>query len=310
MQTHQSTTRPPALPPPPIGGRLLVGDRQLFVHCSGEGGPAVVILPGAGAMALDYLNIHDGAARLTTSVLYDRAGTGWSDRADLPRSSTDVTTELRAVLQAVGAPTPYILVGHSLGGGFARHYAQRFPHEVAGLLLLDPLHEDSPKYWPEETRQGAGQLEAMAAMELPPSMIEAYRALFEQKFRTWPDHVRVALVARHLEAWRVGILESMGLDTVIAELANGGSIADVPLVVMTAMGIDPAQRAFSPDAVQQKVNDGKRTLNELISRSTSRGRHVVLEDAAHAWMTMDQPDIVSQALRELLDAVRGVDGNT
>ena len=259
-------------------------------------------------MALDYLNIHEAAARLTTSVLYDRAGTGWSDRADLPRTSTDVTDELRAVLQAVGAPAPYILVGHSLGGGFARHYAQRFPHEVAGLLLLDPLHEDSPKYWPEETRQGTEQLEAMANMEPPQAMLETYRVLFEQKFRTWPDQVRVALVARHLEAWRVGILESMSLDTVIAELANGGPIPDVPLVVMTSMGIDPALRAFSPDAVQQKINDGKRILNELISRSTSRGRHVVIQDAAHAWMTMDRPDTVLQALRELLDAVRAVDG--
>ena len=308
MHTQQSTMQPPAFPPPPMGGRLLVGDRQLFVHCSGAGGPAVVILPGAGAMALDYLNIHEEAARLTTSILYDRAGTGWSDHADLPRTSTDVTTELRAVLRAVGAPAPYILVGHSLGGGFARHYAQRFPHEVAGLLLLDPLHEDSPKYWPEETRQGTEQLEAMANMELPQAMLETYRVLFEQKFRTWPDQVRVALVARHLEAWRVGILESMSLDTVIAELANGGPIPDVPLVVMTSMGIDPALRAFSPDAAQQKINDGKRTLNELISRSTSRGRHVVVEDAAHAWMTMDRPDTVLQALRELLDAVRAVDG--
>lgn len=309
MQAHPPTMQSPTLPPPPIGGRVLVGGRQLFVHRSGEGSPAVVILPGAGAMALDYLNIHDGAARVTTSVLYDRAGTGWSDRADLPRTSTEVTTELRAVLQVVGTPAPYILVGHSLGGAFARHYAQRFPHEVAGLLLLDPLHEDSPKYWPEETRQGAGQLEAMASAELPPAMIEAYRALFEQKFGTWPDQVRLALVARHLEAWRVGILEAMSLDTVIAELANGGSIPDVPLVVMTAMGIDPAQSAFAPEAVQQKINDGKRTLNELIARSTSRGQHVVVQDAAHAWMTMDQPDAVLRALRELLNAVRAVDGS-
>src|SRR5262249_35251388 len=159
-------------------------------------------------------------------------------------SSTDVTTELRALLQGVGAPAPYILVGHSLGGGFARHYAQRFPREVAGPPLLDPLHEDTPKNLPGETPDGAGQAEAVANIEPPPAMIEAYRALFEQKFRTWPDQVRRALVARHLEAWRVGILESMSMDTVIAELANAGPIPDVPLVVMTSMGIDPAQRAF------------------------------------------------------------------
>jgi hypothetical protein len=52
--------------------------------------------------------------------------------------------------------------------------------------------------------------------------------------------VREALVKRHLEAWRAGIYEAMSLDTVVAELAAGGPIPDVPLVVITAMGIDPA----------------------------------------------------------------------
>jgi len=37
---------------------------------------------------------------------------------------------------------PYLLVGHSLGGAYVQRYAQRFPDEAAGLLLLDPAHED------------------------------------------------------------------------------------------------------------------------------------------------------------------------
>ena len=75
--------------------------------------------------------------------------------------------------------------------------------------------------------------------------------------------------------------------------------------MITAMGIDPAQRALgAPDALQQKVNEGKRTHNELIARTNSGGRNVVLEDAAHAWMTMDRPDAVLKALEELLEVVR------
>src|SRR3954465_5693983 len=107
MQAHPPTMQSPTLPPPPIGGRVLVGGRQLFVHRSGEGSPAVVILPGAGAMALDSLTIHDGAARVTTSVLCVRAGSGWRDRAGLPRRSTEVVTELRAVLHVGFSPFPY-----------------------------------------------------------------------------------------------------------------------------------------------------------------------------------------------------------
>jgi pimeloyl-ACP methyl ester carboxylesterase len=46
-------------------------------------------------------------------------------------------------------PAPYLLVGHSLGGAYVQRYAQRFPDEVAGLLLLDPAHEDWDLYMPE-----------------------------------------------------------------------------------------------------------------------------------------------------------------
>src|SRR5262249_19422555 len=82
-------------PTAPIGRRYLVDGRELLADVTGDGAPAVVFLAGAGAVGLDYWNVHDTARRLTTSVLYDRAGTGWSERIDLPRSSTEVTDELR-----------------------------------------------------------------------------------------------------------------------------------------------------------------------------------------------------------------------
>src|SRR5512135_2819326 len=149
------------MPPHPtllLGTRRTVGGLHLWYHRSGAGGPAAVFLPGAGTVGLDYLNVHQGAAQRTTSVIYDRAGTGWSDTVELPRTARQVTTELRELLVTAGVPAPWLLVGHSLGGAYARHFAQRFPDEVAGLLLLDPLHEDSAKYWPEAVRQSAAQM--------------------------------------------------------------------------------------------------------------------------------------------------------
>jgi hypothetical protein len=37
----------------------------------------VVFLAGDGAVGLDYWNVQDRAAKLSTSVVYDRAGTGF-----------------------------------------------------------------------------------------------------------------------------------------------------------------------------------------------------------------------------------------
>ena len=82
----------------PLGRFYDVGGRQLMLYASGTGGPAVVVLPGAGLTGLGYLNLHEQVSQFATSVLYDRAGTGWSDHVQLPRSATEVTDELRILL--------------------------------------------------------------------------------------------------------------------------------------------------------------------------------------------------------------------
>src|SRR6516225_8053876 len=110
-----------------------VGGRQLMLYAAGAGGPVVVFLPGGGLTGLGYLNLHEQVSQFTTSVLYDRAGTGWSDHVQLPRSATEVTDELRILLRVADVPAPYVFVGHSLGGIYARRFAQRFPADVAGL---------------------------------------------------------------------------------------------------------------------------------------------------------------------------------
>jgi pimeloyl-ACP methyl ester carboxylesterase len=37
---------------------------------------------------------------------------------------------------------PYVLVGQSFGGSLVRGYATRYPGDVAGLVLIDAVHED------------------------------------------------------------------------------------------------------------------------------------------------------------------------
>ena len=98
---------------PPIGQRYDVGGRRLWLDRSGSGGPAVVFLAGASAVGLDYLNVHHQTAELTTSVLYDRGGTGWSDPADLPRSAARGRDRAAGTCCApAGVPGPYLLVPH------------------------------------------------------------------------------------------------------------------------------------------------------------------------------------------------------
>src|SRR5262249_18100011 len=96
---------------PPEGSHYEVHGRRLLLRRSGQGGRGVVFVAGAGAVGLDYLNVQQRAAEVTTSVTYDRGGTGWSDPVALPRSAAEVTDELRDLLAVAGVPAPHLLVG-------------------------------------------------------------------------------------------------------------------------------------------------------------------------------------------------------
>ena len=306
MAPSSADTRPAPGPavPPPLGSRYDVAGRHLALHRSGNGGPAVVLLPGAGMVGLGLLNVQELAAAHTTSIVYDRGGTGWSDAVELPRTAAAVTDELRELLRIADVPAPYILVGHSLGGAYARHYAQRFPSEVAALLLMDPAHEDLTAHMPRPVQEAAEQMKGHTWDEPPAAMLDLYRDLLPRKFAQWPAAIREALVAYHLEQWRTGIFEASNADEVVyPELRRAGATPDVPMVVLGTMGIDPSMSMFTPEDIQREVNEGKRTVNMRLAASVPRGEYRELQDATHAWMHIERPDAVLLAITDLLGRV-------
>ncbi len=312
---------------PPLGRYYNVEGRRLFVHQSGSGNPPVVFLAGAGTVGLDYLNVQEGAAELSTSLLYDRAGTGWSDAVKLPRTSPQVTDELRELLNVAGVGAPYVLVGHSLGGLYARHYAQRFPDEVAGLLLLDPAHEDWDAYLPPELaemREGWSQKQLSRLVDLALAGAirsalgravllrlpvirhyrELYRDLFTQEMRDWPQEIREVLIERHVSLdwlW-VGLQESKNVDQLYDEARHAGPMPEVPLIILCSMGTDGFKDAVSvgeSESLLRQEIDGKRLLYNKLAESVPRGE-VRLVDSGHVTMHLRHPEAVIEAIRDLL----------
>ena len=49
---------------------------------------------------------------------------------------------LRTLLRTKKLTPPYILVGHSLGGLYSQHFAQRYPDEVGGIVLVDAVYPE------------------------------------------------------------------------------------------------------------------------------------------------------------------------
>ncbi|TQS25896.1 alpha/beta hydrolase [Microbispora sp. KK1-11] len=292
---------------PPLGEYYDVNGRKLLLHREGSGGPAVVFLPGAGAVGMDYWDAQRQAAAFTTSVFYDRAGTGWSDGIDLPRSSTEATDELRALLDVAEIPGPYVLAGHSLGGLYARHYAIRFPGEVAGLVLMEPAHEDYRAYMPRELVERWDAWDPADALpdELPGEILEFYRVLFEQEMADWPAGLREPLVDSHVSReWLLtGIREAANVKAVHDEIRAAGPLPDVPMIILTAVAVDPFKRAVSAgasDELLQAETDGKTRLYNDFAASVPRGENRIVEDAGHVTLPFRRPEAAVRAIRDVL----------
>jgi pimeloyl-ACP methyl ester carboxylesterase len=110
------------------------------VRLEGHGPLTVIFEAGLGDTMEVWSHVQPRIADCTLTVAYNRAGYAGSDPANGPRDSATIVAELRAELSRRNIKPPYILVGHSLGGLYMQYFARNYPHEVAGLLLLDSTH--------------------------------------------------------------------------------------------------------------------------------------------------------------------------
>jgi len=285
-------------PQPLVGARFDVAGRGLVLDRSGQGGPAVVFCPGAGLIGLDFLNIHDAVSKFTTSVIYDRGGTGWSDAVALPRTAAEVADELRALLAVAGVAPPYVLVGHSLGGAYARRFAQRYPAETAGLVLLDPADEGYEQISPQSAWAQLRQI-----LKLIPALVNIkafYRPMFARMLATWPQDLRDRLVAYHVAHWRRSLDEAKNLQPqVLNEVRDGGALPDVPMIVLTATGLDPFMAVMSTPAYQRDLIARKTKFYDALAASVPRGENRLTQNAGHSTLHTDRPDAVIQAIHDV-----------
>lgn len=129
-----------------LGRTYPVNGADLYLQCVGEGSPTIVFASGAGGSGwvLTQQYLMGRLAATTRVCTWDRAGTGRSTPTgedDMLHWFGDVD-DLHALLAAAGEQGPFVMAGYSYGGLLARLYAESHPDQVAGVLAIDPAHED------------------------------------------------------------------------------------------------------------------------------------------------------------------------
>jgi pimeloyl-ACP methyl ester carboxylesterase len=115
-----------------------VGGRRMNIYCIGKSKPTVILDAGLGDSSEVWYKVQPTVAQRARVCSYDRAGMGFSDGTLTRRDPNAVVADLHALLHNAGIAPPFVLVGHSIAGLYEPLYADRYPSEVAGMVLVDP----------------------------------------------------------------------------------------------------------------------------------------------------------------------------
>jgi pimeloyl-ACP methyl ester carboxylesterase len=259
------------------------------------GKPTVVLVAGQGGRANDWTALPDSDGVLTASpntvypkvakftrvCAYDRPGTTSklmngleqtsSTPVPQPVTATGSAADLNAVLTASNQRGPFVLVGQSYGGDVIRVYASEHQKMAAGLVLVDALSEYLATYLSSEQMKELQRLNSPAMQGLPAgSEYSNYKTVFAQLHRTVVPKVPVIVLT-----------------------------ADIPPLTeedAAALNLPPS---FSSDlwAAQEKA---QARLAGLF-----RGARWVTKTNAGHYIQYYQPQLVTNAIREVVDKVRG-----
>jgi pimeloyl-ACP methyl ester carboxylesterase len=289
----------------PAPGQLVdVGGYNLHIYCIGPtntGNPTVILEAGLGAIGSPAWGwIQPEVARTTHVCAYDRAGMGWSTQPSSrhPRDGQQVAHELHALLQAAGVPAPYVLVGWSYGGLYARTYAGQYPEQVAGMVLLDSSHPDQ---W---TSTAAGQaLYATTARlyALVPFLarigVPRLLGLFQPVSGLPTPHdeaMRAIFIAT--KDWDAQSAEFLASPATNDQVRVAGTLGDRPLYIVTATdhGTPPEQEQLWQAWQQQ--------LTTLSTNSV----HQIVAGANHASLLFNEADahVSAAAILKVVEAAR------
>ena len=287
---------------PQIGHSVDIGGRSLNMYCSGAGSPAVVFDSGGGMPGYSWLLVQPAVAQLTRACWYDRAGYGWSDPAPGPHDTDAIAKDLHQLLHVGGVAPPYVLVGHSFGGFNVRMYYGLYPADVAGMVLVEPSHEDMSQI-PNPAGVGRPLLSVPERL-MPAALLVAQMLGRFGLFRllapspgvpprgVTPDQWAIlSALRRRFSAQET---QESSAKANIELMRHAGGLRDLPLIVLTA-GKSP------PHSDLMEVREFERARIALLgdlARKSTRGKQIVVGDSGHM-IPYDAPQAVIDAVREV-----------
>lgn len=277
----------------PEGEMVMMEGHRLHYLLEGDKGPTVVFESGLDTRGhLSWYKVQPELNNFATTLSYDRAGILWSERGTAPKSLSEISQQLTSLLNAIDAPTPYIVVGHSAAGIYLRKFIKDNESSIAGIILVDASHPDQtlarpPKLPSPLMKLALGSLGLMR-LTMPSEMPN-----------TGPDDrinsVGNALIHRSYESL---FEEGAGMLEMSEQAARIESFGDIPLVVISATAYKRSLDSMNEEA-RELLKNRERLQSDLLNLS-SNSRQINAPNSNH-YVQIDQPEIVISAIKEMID---------
>lgn len=306
-----------AFQPKPFGKLVDVGGWKLHLYEMGKknNGPSVILEPGIGDFSFDWAFVQRGVAKFARVYSYDRAGYAWSEMGPKPHTILQNVYNLHTLLKKANVPQPYLLVGASYGAMVVRQFAQQYPQEVAGIILVDGGYEDSPMFINGKKLQPSVDAKGVA---IPPVKTIASKSDNEltretQKFikdilaqQGLPNsqidspYTRLPLTLQKIRLWAVAQFNYYAVndnDYYIEEAAlllnerkkHPYMFKEKPLIVLT--------QGITNDT--DRINKQKEFL--ILSRNS---KQIVDKKSGHS-IQLEDPDLVADQIKILIEVTKG-----
>ena len=263
-------------------GRLVdIGNHKLFISEKGNRNTkfTVVFESGAGGSSRDWEKVVSVLPSQIRTVTYDRAGIGKSEAGPLPQTMAQNVFELHELLETANIKGPIILVGQSIGGLLVRLYTERYGKNVAGVVLVDPTHENS--------------------------------VLGSMKYGGWV-RLREKAEGRPIPKPQVKDMISAGYDSTtdymseefqnmyLAAIRNPQRLGSRPLVIIGA-GIRK-QPPGTPDEQWKELRNERDNQIEGLTALSSNSKFILDPESTH-FIQNDNPQIVAKSIQMVINSI-------
>jgi pimeloyl-ACP methyl ester carboxylesterase len=293
---------------PVPGSFFFVEGRQMHIYCSGGGSPAVVVEAGLGSDWLGWQGIQPQLSTMTRFCTYDRSGLGWSEPRAGKRDAEAIARQLHSLLDQAGVALPFVFVGHSAGGMYAREYAREFPADLAGVVLVDSASpqqfDELPGFrtsYDEDKRNAYSDLrwEELRVFSGWERLTGHCRARVPKDVAFMVGQYNAQQCRPEYEGGDLG--EFMDLEDAARQAARTTSFGKIPLLILTK-DTGRVEQGMSPNAVAglpvwEREQEGLKSLSPASWRMVARG-------AGHQ-IYHDRPDVVVVEISRLILYLRG-----